>query len=154
MYLFSCCVFALTCVSQVNDSKENHPRCQRNAQKEQCLELLPGQSILQILQKGVSLKQCKYTCKHTHAPLIHKRFQTLSQRSWIPGANLMTRKSSLSWPEFMDLSWERWSEISVKEQQLKTRGKPVLPAAAMCSLVLMGWKPTNGICMDSTKPTI
>ena len=29
-----------------------------------------------------------------------------------------------------------------------------LPAAAMCSLVLIGWKPTNGTCIDNTKPVI
>ena len=28
------------------------------------------------------------------------------------------------------------------------------PAAAMCSLVLIGWNPTNGICIDSRVPTI
>lgn len=29
-----------------------------------------------------------------------------------------------------------------------------LPAAAMCSLVLIGWNPTKGICIDNIKPTI
>lgn len=28
------------------------------------------------------------------------------------------------------------------------------PAAAMCSLVLIGWKPTKGTCMDRTSPTM
>lgn len=29
-----------------------------------------------------------------------------------------------------------------------------LPAAAMCSLVRMGWNPTNGICIDNSNPVM
>lgn len=29
-----------------------------------------------------------------------------------------------------------------------------LPAAAMCSLVLIGWNPTKGICIDNINPTM
>lgn len=29
-----------------------------------------------------------------------------------------------------------------------------LPAAAICSLVRIGWKPTNGTCIDKMSPII
>lgn len=63
---FCAAINTLTCVGQVDNGKENQPRGQRDSQKEQRLELLSGQPVFQILQKGIGLKQRKHTWKHTH----------------------------------------------------------------------------------------
>ena len=42
----------------------------------------------------------------------------------------------------------------VAREPIKMQRGQGLPAAAMCSLVLIGWKPTKGICMDRTRPTM
>lgn len=50
----------LTCVCQIDDWEKNHPSSQRHPQKEESLEFLPGESVLQILQESIDLEQHKH----------------------------------------------------------------------------------------------
>lgn len=52
-----------TCVGQVDDGQENHAGSYGDAQEEEGLELVAGQSVLQVLQEGVNLEQNKDACK-------------------------------------------------------------------------------------------
>lgn len=54
-----------TCVGQVDDREENHPRSYRDSQEEERLELVARQSVLQVLQEGVNLEQNKHACRKT-----------------------------------------------------------------------------------------
>ena len=48
-----------------------------------------------------------------------------------------------------------WLEANKENTDTETNretGRQTVPAAAMCSLVLIGWKPTKGICMDRISP--
>lgn len=56
-----------TCVSQVDDGEENGSRSHRDSQEEESLELLAGESVLQVLQEGVDLEQ------HKHAWATHNK---------------------------------------------------------------------------------
>lgn len=56
-----------TCVSQVDDGEENHSSSHGDSQEEESLELLPGESVLQVLQEGVDLEQ------HKHAWATHNK---------------------------------------------------------------------------------
>ena len=44
-------------------------------------------------------------------------------------------------------------KLKINTFNLNAPGKN-LPAAAKCSLVLIGWNPTNGICIESKRPNI
>lgn len=54
-----------TCVCQVNDAEKNHSSRQRDSQEEHSLELLLGESVLQVLQEGVDLQQHEHSCRDT-----------------------------------------------------------------------------------------
>lgn len=126
-----CVIFcSLTCVGQIDDREKNHPRSQWHSKKEKGLKLLPSQPVLEILQESIRLQEGKDTCRETHP------------HSMVPGATNYRRLLSLSFLEYL-VWWQKCGQLEL-----------FLPAAAMCSLVLIGWKPTNGTCMDSTKPTI
>lgn len=54
-----------TCVRQVDNREENHSSSHGDSQEEQRLELVPSQSVLQVLQEGVDLQQNKHACEQT-----------------------------------------------------------------------------------------
>lgn len=75
---FNCssnCVGGPTCVRQVDNREENHSSSYGDSQEEQSLELMSGQSVLQVLQEGVNLQQNKHACKQT-ARFKHFRTET------------------------------------------------------------------------------
>ena len=50
-----------TCVCEIDHGEEDHASSKRDPEEEECLELLPGQPVLQVLQEGVGLEKCKHT---------------------------------------------------------------------------------------------
>lgn len=50
-----------TCVCEIDHCEEDHAGSERDSEEEECLELLSGQPVLQVLQEGVGLEKCKHT---------------------------------------------------------------------------------------------